>query len=121
MENYAQGKISLDEALKRITVLNYRTVGEMAKLDICRADRIGIPEAILAEGKEEKDLLKIKQKIDEYLKKKKSVQKQESGILFQLENIEKKVTDLEKEIVKYQKKIEATKQAIDEIKKDKAI
>jgi pyridinium-3,5-biscarboxylic acid mononucleotide synthase len=59
LESFGQGRISLDEALNRIKVLSYRTVGEVAKLDTCRARRIGIPEAILAEGKDKDDLLAI--------------------------------------------------------------
>ncbi len=56
LESYGQGKITLEEALSQIRVLSYRTVGEVAKLDVCRASRIGIPEAILAEGKDKRDL-----------------------------------------------------------------
>jgi NCAIR mutase (PurE)-related protein len=59
LERYGQGKISLDEALNQIKVFGYRTVGEAAKLDTCRTRRIGIPEAILAEGKDKDDLLAI--------------------------------------------------------------
>ncbi|MDD1757136.1 MAG: nickel pincer cofactor biosynthesis protein LarB [Methanotrichaceae archaeon] len=59
LENYAQGKISLEDALNSIRLLNCRAVGEMAKLDINRAYRIGIPEAILAEGKDKKSLIEI--------------------------------------------------------------
>ncbi len=59
MESYSQRKISLDEAVNRIRILGYRTVGDMAKLDVCRAARIGIPEAILAEGKGKKNLVEI--------------------------------------------------------------
>lgn len=59
LKSYGQGKISLDETLSRIKILNYRAVGEVAKLDVSRADRIGIPEAILAEGKDKSDLLAI--------------------------------------------------------------
>lgn len=59
LKGYSQGNISLDETLSRIKILNYRTVGEVAKLDVSRADRIGIPEAILAEGKDKDDLLAI--------------------------------------------------------------
>ncbi|HUI39999.1 MAG TPA: nickel pincer cofactor biosynthesis protein LarB [Methanothrix sp.] len=59
LESYSQGKISLDEAVSRIRILGYRTVGEMAKLDVCRVARIGIPEAILAEGKEKNNLVQI--------------------------------------------------------------
>jgi pyridinium-3,5-biscarboxylic acid mononucleotide synthase len=59
LKSFGQGVISLDETLGRIKILNYRAVGEVAKLDVCRADRIGIPEAILAEGKDKNDLLDI--------------------------------------------------------------
>lgn len=59
LERYGRGELSLDEALKQIRIRDYRTVGEVAKLDICRTNRIGIPEAILAEGKDKSDLLAI--------------------------------------------------------------
>ncbi len=45
--------------MSSIRVLNYRAVGEVAKLDTCRESRIGVPEAILAEGKDPKDLADI--------------------------------------------------------------
>jgi len=59
LKSFGRGEISLDETLSRTKILNYRAVGEVAKLDVCRADRIGIPEAILAEGKDKNDLLAI--------------------------------------------------------------
>lgn len=59
LESYASGKISLDGAIGEIRQLSCRPVGEFAKLDTGRADRIGIPEAILAEGKDRDDLVKI--------------------------------------------------------------
>ncbi len=59
LESYGRGEMTLEEALSRIRVLSYRAVGEVAKLDTCRANRIGIPEAILAEGKDKKDLADI--------------------------------------------------------------
>jgi NCAIR mutase (PurE)-related protein len=48
-----------EEALRRIKRQSYLLVGEVAKLDILRSDRIGIPEAILAEGKDSADLVAI--------------------------------------------------------------
>ena len=51
--------MDLEEALRRIKRQSFLTVGDVAKLDICRADRIGIPEAILAEGKDNADLVAI--------------------------------------------------------------
>ncbi len=59
LENYAQGRISLEDALNNLKLLTCRAVGEMAKLDINRAHRIGIPEAVLAEGKDKKSLIEI--------------------------------------------------------------
>ncbi|NPV61558.1 MAG: nickel pincer cofactor biosynthesis protein LarB [Methanotrichaceae archaeon] len=40
-------------------LLSCRPVGDIAKLDTLREDRIGIPEAILAEGKDRNDLARI--------------------------------------------------------------
>lgn len=59
LDGYASGKISIDEALGQIRQLSCRPVGTVAKLDTGRAERIGIPEAILAEGKDKDDLVKI--------------------------------------------------------------
>lgn len=59
MDGYACGMITLDEALRRLRLLSCRPVDDIAKLDIGREARIGIPEAILAEGKDKDDLVKI--------------------------------------------------------------
>jgi NCAIR mutase (PurE)-related protein len=59
LEGYACGKISLDEALAGLLRQGCMPVGDVAKLDIGREVRIGIPEAILAEGKDKDDLVRI--------------------------------------------------------------
>jgi NCAIR mutase (PurE)-related protein len=59
LKQHANGDISLDEAISQIRLLSCRTLGDIAKLDTHRADRIGVPEAILAEGKDKYDLLDI--------------------------------------------------------------
>ncbi|VVB71641.1 N5-carboxyaminoimidazole ribonucleotide mutase [uncultured archaeon] len=59
LECFGRGEISLEEAIRRIRGVSVRSVGDVAKLDVCRARRIGIPEAILAEGKDKADLLAI--------------------------------------------------------------
>jgi pyridinium-3,5-biscarboxylic acid mononucleotide synthase len=46
------GQISLDEAVKEIEGLRIEAVGDFARLDLGRHLRCGIPEVILAEGKE---------------------------------------------------------------------
>jgi len=59
LERFARGEISLEGAARQVNLLSYREVGKMAKLDPSRVDRIGIPEAILAEGKSSSDLVEI--------------------------------------------------------------
>jgi NCAIR mutase (PurE)-related protein len=59
LESFARGETDLEETLRSIKMQSFLAVGNVAKLDVCRADRVGIPEAILAEGKEKKDLLAI--------------------------------------------------------------
>jgi hypothetical protein len=59
LERFARKEISLDAAAREANLLYYREVGRMAKLDPRRMDRIGIPEAILAEGKSASDLVEI--------------------------------------------------------------
>jgi len=59
LNDYACGKVTLDDALEKLKFLSFRPVGDIAKLDIGRSCRIGIPEAILAEGKDKDDLVKI--------------------------------------------------------------
>lgn len=59
LERFARGEIPLDAAARQVNLISYREVGKMAKLDPSRIDRIGIPEAILAEGKSSSDLVEI--------------------------------------------------------------
>lgn len=59
LENVAKGKISIEEAERLLKVLIIEEISNLAKLDIKRELRKGIPEIILAEGKSPKDLLKI--------------------------------------------------------------
>jgi NCAIR mutase (PurE)-related protein len=59
LEALCRGDISIAEAENRIRIHGWRAVGREAKLDVCRERRIGIPEAILAEGKDKRDLLAI--------------------------------------------------------------
>jgi pyridinium-3,5-biscarboxylic acid mononucleotide synthase len=59
LQCFARGEIDEEEALRRIRRQSYLPVGDVAKLDISRSDRIGIPEAILAEGKDSADLVAI--------------------------------------------------------------
>lgn len=56
LQSFRRGEMDLDEAVRRIRAQRISAVGDLAKLDVCRAERIGIPEAILAEGKDKADL-----------------------------------------------------------------
>jgi NCAIR mutase (PurE)-related protein len=62
LKNLNEGTISLEEAVKEIEGLRIDTVGEIARLDTGRSVRCGIPEVILAEGKEPAHLVKIAKK-----------------------------------------------------------
>jgi NCAIR mutase (PurE)-related protein len=70
LRKLAEKKISLEDAEKEIKLLAIEEVGKIAKLDVNREIRKGIPEVILAEGKSKEDLVEI---ISQSLKKKKRV------------------------------------------------
>lgn len=59
LEDFRTGAITLEEAEVRISGLQMEMVGDIARLDLGRPVRCGIPEIILAEGKEPKDLASI--------------------------------------------------------------
>lgn len=59
LECFGRGEMDLEEAMRQIKSQSYLPVGDVAKLDISRVERVGIPEAILAEGKDAKDLMAI--------------------------------------------------------------
>ena len=45
------GKITAEQAKRKLAVLNIKRIGDLARLDVGRIHRIGIPEVLLAEGK----------------------------------------------------------------------
>jgi len=59
LEKLARGEISVEEAERRLKLLALEKVEELARLDIGRELRRGVPEIILADGKSEEDLIKI--------------------------------------------------------------
>ena len=59
MEKLARGEISVDDAEKALKLDVVQKVGEIARLDVSRVTRRGVPEIILAEGKSENDLVAI--------------------------------------------------------------
>ncbi len=59
LQNLIEREISLEEAEKKLKIMQIREIEDFAKLDICRDIRTGIPEVIYAEGKEKDELVKI--------------------------------------------------------------
>jgi len=59
LEKVAKGEISINEAEKLLRVLAIEEIGNLARIDIGREHRKGIPEIILAEGKTPEDLAEI--------------------------------------------------------------
>ncbi|HMK16172.1 MAG TPA: phosphoribosylaminoimidazole carboxylase, partial [Methanomicrobiales archaeon] len=59
LEAYRKGEISREEAAGRIEGLRIEQLEEFARLDLGRSARCGVPEVILAEGKEPERLADI--------------------------------------------------------------
>lgn len=59
LEKLAKGRISVDEAERALKLDSIEKVTNVARLDVGRENRRGIPEIILAEGKSTEDLLAI--------------------------------------------------------------
>lgn len=59
LEKLAQGKISVDEAEKALKINAIENVANIARLDVGRDLRRGVPEIIFAEGKSTEDLVAI--------------------------------------------------------------
>jgi NCAIR mutase (PurE)-related protein len=56
---FRDGEITLEEAMKEIEGLRIETIGEIARIDLGRMMRCGMPEVVLAEGKEPGPLRQI--------------------------------------------------------------
>ena len=59
LERYKNGEIALDDAAQEIEGLRLERVGDFACLDLGRAVRCGMPEVVLAEGKDPEHLAEI--------------------------------------------------------------
>jgi len=59
LESLAKGVIPIDEAERLLRVLAIEEIGNLAKIDVGREFRRGVPEVILAEGKDTQDLAEI--------------------------------------------------------------
>jgi NCAIR mutase (PurE)-related protein len=59
LDAFSSGAMSLDEAEKQVSIHAVEKLGEMAKIDVGREMRRGIPEIVFAEGKEYNDVIRI--------------------------------------------------------------
>ena len=59
LERLVKGQISLDEAEKLLKIFAIEEIGNLAKIDVTREFRKGIPEIIYAEGKRPEDVADI--------------------------------------------------------------
>jgi len=59
LEKAVKGEISIEEAERLLRVLAIEEIGNLARIDVGREYRKGIPEVILAEGKTPKNLAEI--------------------------------------------------------------
>lgn len=59
LDAFATGALSLDEAEKQVSIHAIEKLGEIAKIDVGRQVRKGIPEIIFAERKEYDDIIRI--------------------------------------------------------------
>jgi len=59
LDSFANGNLSLSDAKKEVAIHAIEQIGDIAKLDVSRELRKGIPEIILAENKEYRDVIMI--------------------------------------------------------------
>ncbi|EKF86768.1 nickel pincer cofactor biosynthesis protein LarB [Methanobacterium formicicum] len=59
LQELINGNITMEEAEKKLKTMQIEELGDFAKIDTGRDLRTGFPEAILAEGKDDQDLIKI--------------------------------------------------------------
>jgi NCAIR mutase (PurE)-related protein len=59
LDRFANGNLSLSDVQKEISIHAIEKIGDIAKLDVNRELRKGMPEIIFAENKEYKDIIRI--------------------------------------------------------------
>jgi hypothetical protein len=86
LEKYKEGKISAKEAIRLLYDQQILEIKDFAHIDTNRKRRCGVPEVILAEGKEEEQVIKIVKEL---------VKKQDYAILTRVnETLHKKIKEL---------------------------
>ena len=59
IKKLVNGEISVEDAEKKLRTMQVLEIEEFAKLDMGRDVRTGVPEAVFAEGKEDREIVKI--------------------------------------------------------------
>lgn len=59
LEKLMAGRLTVGQARRELATLDVKRIEDLAKLDIGRARRIGIPEAVFAEGKSSQTIVKV--------------------------------------------------------------
>ena len=59
LDGFASGALTLDEVEKQVSIHAIEKLGEIAKIDVGREVRKGMPEIIFAERKEYGDVIRI--------------------------------------------------------------
>lgn len=59
LEDFSEGKLSLDEAEKELRLLSLAKISNWGNLDLQREARAGAPEAVYGEGKTEEELVRL--------------------------------------------------------------
>lgn len=59
LDKFANGSLSLDDVQKEVSIHAIERLGDIAKIDVGREMRKGMPEIIFAEGKEYRDVIHI--------------------------------------------------------------
>ncbi len=59
LEDLILGKVTIDEAEKRLRTMSLDQIGSLAMLDVNRETRSGVPEVVFAESKDAADILPI--------------------------------------------------------------
>lgn len=59
LEKLIAGEISIEDAENRLKIDQIRALGDNVKFDVARESRVGVPEAVYAQGKTDEDLVNI--------------------------------------------------------------
>jgi len=59
LQKLIKGEITVETAEKMLKTMDILEIEDFAKMDTCRDNRIGVPEAVFAEGKEDGEIVKI--------------------------------------------------------------